>query len=287
VVNTNTTQISLVWSDESRADTDFVQYQVFTSTTTGGPYTLAGTTTITSAVVSNLTTGVPYYFIVRGQDAASQLSAPSPERSGTPSTITAPNPSPLTCPNPLWPPVCEADGSPDGLFENVSPTQTLVLDFGPNNGVLNGPGYDLVYYEREADPLPTGYIQMDWVNVELSLDGVMWSTPFAWRLGNESLAQNSNVWLFASDDPSIAACLTLPAGAGAAENEVIYMPAGGPGGICPAWPGLYQSPPPSYQTGIAIDISGIPAPTGEGYRYIRITAPGPEPAEVDGIERLN
>jgi len=145
-----------------------------------------------------------------------------------------------------------------------------------------------VYYEREADPIPTGFIQMDWVTVELSVDQSIWYIAFVWGLGDEPLAQNSNVAPYAvsgmrNPDPLMFDCDLQ---AGAAANEVIYMDAGGPGGItCLAWGGLYPGP---VRTGIAIDIAGLPPPPPlEGYRYIRIRARGPNPAEIDGIERLN
>ena len=274
-----------MWSDESRSDLDFLEYRVYYSSSLSSGYQLTGTTTLTGFVAGNVATGIRYDFIVRGADTI-QESINSPVASGTPTTVAIPNPTPVNCGGPNPPDNCAASGGPpDGIFSSVLPTQTLIVDLGAGNGVLDGPGYDFVYYEREADPLPSGYILMDLVIVELSLDGTTWQTPFAWNPGSENLAQNSNIWLFASDDSSIAACLVLPLYAGSAANEIIYMTAGGPGGICPAWRGLWGTTP--YQTGVAIDIAGIPPPVGEGYRYIRITAPGPEPAEVDAIERLN
>lgn len=281
IVNTNTTQLSLVWSNESAADLDFVQYRVYSSTLSGGPYISLGTTTITSFVASNLTTGVPYYFIVRGEDMVQQ-SINSPEANGVPSGITDPSPSPVTCPDPTWPPVCNADGPPDGNYTNVAPGQDLILDLGPNNGILDGPGYDFVYFERDAGGPPPPIIQMDWVTIELSIDSVNWYSAFAWSLNNEGLASTSNVAPFAITggvNPDVGMCdLT----AGASANEVIPMNAGG---ACSSWGGLYGTAP--LNTGIAVDIGLIPSPVGEGYRYVRIRAPGPDPAEVDSIVRLN
>jgi hypothetical protein len=283
VVNTSSSLISLIWSNDSAADGDFQQYRVYSSTVSGGPYTPITSTGTLTYYVDTVTPGT-YYYIVRGEDTI-QSSPPSNEASGTAAPIATPNPTP-DCSSPTAPPDCPSSGGPpDGTFSSVDPGESIVLDLGPNNGILDGPGYDLVYYEREADPLPTGFIAMDSVTVELSLDNVTWYTAFAWSLGNENLAQNSNVWLFASDDSSIAGCLVLPLYAGAAANEAIYMQAGGVCGA--AWPGLWGTTP---QTGVAIDINGVvPTPTGEGYRYIRIGVrpDATEPAEIDGIERLH
>ncbi|HLF28411.1 MAG TPA: hypothetical protein VJG32_18920 [Anaerolineae bacterium] len=287
VANTGTTLVSLAWSDESRADSDFVQYRVYNSTASGGPYVPVGATTGTSFVVSGLTTGQPYFFIVRGEDTL-QSSVDSPEASGTPSAIAAPNPTPPpSCPAPAPPDCSEAGGPPNGTPSTVDPGEVLTLDLGAGNGILDGPGYDLVYYEIEIVPAPSyRAVQMDWVTVELSLDATTWYVAFAWSLGNESLAPNSNIAPYAVSgglNPDAGYCDLLP---GAAGNELVPMLPNGEG-FCPSWTsGLWGA----LNTGVAIDIGGvIPAPLGEGYRYIRIQArpDALQPAQIDGIERLN
>lgn len=287
VVNTSTTLISLAWSDESRADPDFAWYRVLRGATSGGPYTLQFTTTTNTWIDPGLSAGTTYYYVVQAQDSAAQLSGDSPEASGTTGPPVVPNPTP-DCAAPGSPTDCtNAGGPPDGNYSSVNPGEQLILDLGPNNGILDGPGYDFVYYERAVAPPPSyRSIQMDAVIVELSTDRVTWYAAFAWQLGNEAAAQNSNIRDYAISgglNPDVNFCdLSL----GASPNELIPMVAGGDGS-CSSALGLYGTLP--IQTGIAIDINGVvPPPTGQGYRYVRIQgiAPNP-PAEVDGIERLN
>jgi hypothetical protein len=262
-----------------------LQYHLWYSLTPGGPYNISvGTTTGNAMVATGLTSGTTYYFVVRGEDALLQSSGNSPEAAGATGTIVDPDPTPINCGGPFAPPDCSNAGPIDGIFSSVAPGQAIILDLGPGNGILDGPGYDLAYYEREADPLPSGIVQMDWITVQLSIDGSTWYRAYAWSLGAESLAQNSNVAPYAispgmNPDPLICDLTT-----GADGDEVIRMPGGAP---CDNWPGLWISRT-GFQTGIAIDITGVvPPPVGEGYRYIRILARGPQPAEIDGIERLN
>ena len=280
VVNTSTSLISLIWSNESAADSDFAGYNVYSSSLAGGPYTLVASTgvTVTGFVDSGLSSGTTVYYVVRGADSI-QESTNSPEADGTTGVIGDPYPD---CAPPAPPGCTAAGGPPDGIYFSVLPTETLILDLGAGNGILNGPGYDFVYFERDAGGGPPPIIQMDWVTVELSIDAVSWNMAFAWSLNNESLASTSNVAPFAitggvNSDPGICDLV-----AGASAYEVIPMNGGG---ACPSCGGLYGTAP--LNTGVAIDIGLIPAPVGEGYRYIRIRALGPDPAEIDAILRLN
>jgi hypothetical protein len=279
-----------VWSNESASDSDFVGYNVYISTVPGGPYSFVGSAgTATSYVVGGLSSGTTYYFVVRGADTV-QESGNSPEASGATGSVSNPNPTPIAC-NGTPPPVdcTPAGGPPDGNFLTIEAGQSVILDLGPNNGILDNPlDYDFVYYEREATPaISYRSIQMDWVTIELSSDAATWHVAFAWSQGNEALAQNSNVRDYAVSggvNSDLNFCDLSP---DASPNEVIPMLPGGEG-FCTSAPGLYGTLP--YKTGIAIDINGvIPSPTGEGYRYIRITAGGfgPEAAEIDAIERLH
>jgi hypothetical protein len=160
----------------------------------------------------------------------------------------------------------------------------LVIDLGPGNGILDGPGFDFVYYEIEALPPPSyRIIQMDLVTVELSLDATTWYLAFMWNPGNEAQALNSNIAPYAFT-PGTNPGLYCDLSPGAESNELIPMLFQGEG-FCTDWGGLYGS---AFQTGIAINIGGvIPPPTGEGYRYIRIRSGAPDPSQVDAIERLN
>ena len=278
VVNTSDSLISLVWSNESASDADFVGYNVYMSTTPGGPYSfVASAGTATGYVVGGLSSGTTYYFVVRGADTV-QESGNSPEASGATGAISNPNPTPPpSCPPPAPPDCGNAGGPPDGSYSTVFPGQELILDLGANNGILDGPGWDFVYYERETGS--TGFIGMDWVTIELSSDQVTWYLAFTWNAGSN--AANSNIAPFAALTPDPAGYCDV--WAGAASDEPIPM------GLCgTSWGGLWVTPP-SPQTGIAIDIGPvIPIIPPEGFRYIRIQGVDPaQPAEIDGIERLN
>jgi hypothetical protein len=262
-------------------DADFVGYNVYNSTVPGGPYSfVASASTATSYVVGGLSSGTTYYFVVRGVDTV-QESGNSPEASGTTGTPVNPYPTPPAgCPPPA-PPDCNNTARPDGSFSYVYSGQELILDLGPNNGILDGPLWDLVYYEREAPGGPPPVIQMDFVTVELSIDASpgSWYVVFAWSLGDEAWASSSEIAPFASVPANSNYCDLYD---GASPIDLIPM------GACMLWTGLYGIPP--FNTGVRIDIGGapgLPPPTSEGYRYVRIRTRGPNPAEIDAIERLN
>ncbi len=108
-------------------------------------------------------------------------------------------------------------------------------------------GWDFVYYERAADP----GIQMDYVTIQLSSDGNIWYTVFAY--GND-IYYNSSI-----------------SGFGQYDNELIplsFLIGGVP------------------RTGIGIDIddarlnSDMGIPPGD-YRYLRIISP---PDSGDGLD---
>jgi hypothetical protein len=202
-------------------------------------------------------------------------------------TLTLSNPGPLTPGNNLTDaftvtvtygptPTCSggvtdcgaAEREPDGQPADIPQGATLTFTFPPGSGITNGAGtdYDFVFFE-----FPSGAgIQMDWVVVEISLDGsTNWCEVLDW--GNQNppepleLDTNTNIALYGSD------------GNGESDNEVI--------------PGSDLWPRPDGQqpnTGIAIDISVCPAGS---YRYIRFSCldsgSGSDGAQVDAILRLH
>jgi hypothetical protein len=282
VVNTSAQLVSLAWSNNSATDLDFWRYHILRGLTSGGPYAEVGTATQAAFVDnSGLVTGTTYYYVVQAEDLALQTSGFSNEAAGTPNLIVNPNPAPdCTVPDP--PANCGSAGTIDGNWASINPTQTLILDLGAGNGILDGPGYDLVYYERETPGSVPSAIQMDWVTVELSLNNTdPWYVVFVWNLGSEPYAANSSIAPFASPTANPAVWCDLFAGA--SNQDSIQLGACGTSLL-----GLYGKPP--RNTGILIDINNgiVPPPTGEGYRYIRIRGVSSgQPAEIDGVERLH
>ncbi|MCL5277796.1 MAG: carboxypeptidase regulatory-like domain-containing protein [Deltaproteobacteria bacterium] len=85
IVTAGNGQVSLTWS----ASTGATSYNIYKSTTSGGPYTKVGSTTNTSYTVTGLTNGTTYYFVVTAvnsngesgysnQASATPLSPPPP-----------------------------------------------------------------------------------------------------------------------------------------------------------------------------------------------------------------
>jgi hypothetical protein len=149
-----------------------------------------------------------------------------------------------------------AEGPPDDLIAGVVNTGTIILDFGPGNGVTDGPGPDMVFYER---PNPPG-ILLDYVHIELSTDGMSWDTVFNWD-GVPGEVWGTNIQAYAASGP------------GEEENEPILDS------------DLY--PYPGW--GITIDIAAVLPPLPPGtYRYVRITQPpgATDTAEIDALQTL-
>jgi hypothetical protein len=132
----------------------------------------------------------------------------------------------------------------------------MIIHLG-SKPVIQRPGYDLVYYERENPP---GMISMNWVIVDVSTSpGGPWTTVFNW--GDNIIDSNTNIGV---------------AGYGAtgeADNQQIPLSV------------LYGSG--AFKTGVEIDINGL-VPPGV-YHWVRISSPAGvnhDPAEVDAIEVL-
>lgn len=97
------TQVALTWTapttnTDSTSITDLAGYNVYYSTSSGGPYTQANASTVTGTnyAVTGLTNGTAYYFVVTAIDSESpvQESADSSEVNATPSAAvvaTVPN----------------------------------------------------------------------------------------------------------------------------------------------------------------------------------------------------
>ena len=149
-----------------------------------------------------------------------------------------------------------AGGPPDRNPAGIDATGVITLDFGPGNGITNGPGPDMVFYER---PNPPG-ILLDYIHIELSDDGSTWYSVFNWD-GILGGVVGTNIQTYA----------TTGGPPEEEENEPILAS------------DLY--PPPGW--GITIDIDAIPLPPST-YRYVRLTRPAgaTDLAEIDSIQPL-
>ena len=88
-------QVGLTWVASSSA----TSYHVKRATTSGGPYTQAGSATVTSYTDAGLTNGTKYFYVVSALNTAGE-SANSSEASGTPTSPppTSPAPPPPAAP---------------------------------------------------------------------------------------------------------------------------------------------------------------------------------------------
>jgi uncharacterized repeat protein (TIGR01451 family) len=144
--------------------------------------------------------------------------------------------------NPL---ACGASGEP-----NIGPANgvwcqfnSIVIDLGSSSALRTVPGNDLIYYERETGPVPSGNINMDDVIIEVGVTSSgPWLEVFNWGDGIPST--NSSIASYATD------------GDGELIDEMIPM----------TTPPLSGTPP--LVTGIGIDVDAV-VPPGI-YRYIRI-----------------
>jgi hypothetical protein len=181
-------------------------------------------------------------------------------------TVT-PTETPILCTGLI--PAGEPDiGAPDGEFAAFDCNSSFTIDLianghQPIDSSVNGPGYDLRFYEREMAPIPSGQIAMDAVIVAIG-DGPTgachtsnWTNVFVW--GDGSSANNGHLGSSYPDN----------------DNQSIWT--------------SDLLGPPGFQTGISIDInafglSGL-------YTCIRITSPinwpNNDPSEVDAIEILS
>lgn len=147
-------------------------------------------------------------------------------------------------------------GPPDGDWIAIPQGTSMTLIISPSiaaDGDVGTP--DFVYYERLATP---AYVEMDWVQVEISSDGNTWYQVFYWGDPGGTADTNTNVDI---------------------QNLI--------GDLCPTETDNCKIPPARLynSTGITVDIDPI-VPPGN-YAWIRITSPvspDNDPSEVDAIQ---
>jgi hypothetical protein len=247
----------LGWNPNS--EPDLAGYRVYSSINAGGPFALQASVSGTTLGYLNtsLTNGTTYYYYVTAFDNGNHESAPSNTVNATPYDITPYTyPPTVTCSG--VPDCNNAAGPPDGNAANITGTGVVTLDFGAGHGIIDGAGWDLVFYEWPY----IGGIQLDFIFLDLSPDGVTWYRTFAWD-GVPGGVAGTNIDSYATD-PS-----------GEQENEFI------PSSV------LYPSGLPT-NTGIAIDIAPW-TPPGYSYRYVRFSYPpgGTDAGQVDSVRRLH
>lgn len=251
-------QISLGW-DHTPPD-DLVGYRVYRSDG-AGPFIT--TSVITKYFDISVTNGTTYAYTVTAVDAAGNESGPSNLASATPTSTIVLTTTNVTCSGITYTNCTDAGGSPDDLYATISGTGVIILDFGVGQGIIDGPGFDMVFYERYRATVPG--INLDYTTIEISTDGGTWFTVFDWDGDNPSEITGTNITSYVEDAD------------GEKEEESILETDLYPGGV--------------GSHGITIDI-GVLVPAGNTYRFVRITNPGSTPGpekqtEIDAIERLN
>ncbi|MCB0164944.1 MAG: tandem-95 repeat protein [Anaerolineae bacterium] len=244
-------QVSLGWSANPEADVS--GYRIYRNNSQ-----IASVTT-TSYLDESLSNGTTYSYFIRAEDSGGNLSANSNTVTAQPNAITS-VPDDVTCSGSVT--SCNnAQGSPDGTITEIAPNSngSIIFDFGPGTGIINGPDYDFILYEKENPPGQG--IELDFMTVAISVDGNNWLTVFNWD-GNPGGISGTNVDGYANDAD------------GEVDDEPIPLSA-------------LSVPNSTGTTSVAIDI-GPWASAGYAYRYVRFTHPGgPNPVEIDAVQRLN
>jgi hypothetical protein len=144
------TQMFLDWNDNT--EPDLAGYNVYRSTTSGGPYTKAATTTVSNYTDTGLTNGITYYYVVTAFDSSNNESAYSNQAAGTPH-----NPHYLYSPTTANLSLVQGDPAGDSFYFNVglawqpdpgywvetemyvaSTTSPYNISFNPSHFYLNG-----------------------------------------------------------------------------------------------------------------------------------------------------
>ncbi|HXD10840.1 MAG TPA: hypothetical protein VN653_12320 [Anaerolineales bacterium] len=153
-------------------------------------------------------------------------------------------------------------GGPDGSWITLPPGSSTTILFSPAiiaDGDIGTP--DMVYYEKLAAPT---HIDLDWVQVEISSDGLTWYQVFFW--GDGPSDDNTNVSLSIPPPTGVGDLCQVAGVPTETDNCSILVGR------------LYNS------TGITIDVDAL-VPSGN-YPWIRISSPpgSSNGADVDAIQ---
>jgi hypothetical protein len=179
-------------------------------------------------------------------------------------------------------PICNdavGPGEPSGTSVNLMGSDVITIDFGAGNGITDGSGYDMIFYEWPNLDIGGGEagILLDYVRIELSRDEVVWYTVFEWDGDDPGDVAGTNINSYANDAGPYP---------GESENEPI------------PWYDLYPAPSSvPHNSGIAIDIGvaaqavqppQAPLPLGQ-FRWVRVSVPAgsSDAAQIDAIVCLN
>jgi hypothetical protein len=161
-------------------------------------------------------------------------------------------------------------GPPDGGYESPPPGTYIEFIFSPGIVANGDAAPDVIYYERErCTPVPCYEIQMDWVQVMISVDGSSWIQAFYW--GDPGNVSDFNTNLSLSLIGDICQAAGIPT-----ETDNCTIP----------FSRLYNG----NTAGVAIDVDSllgiIPGAT---YQWMRIISPSGgdgDPSDVDSIEPI-
>ena len=229
--------------------------------------------------------GITYYYQVKAFNAGAVLysniasATPNPIVTTTTACVDSPVNTSLTPAAPSPAATCAdvipvlsdidspGDGDSDGMVF-ISAGGQLILDYGPDEGIVDGPGNDLTFYEWAEISSGQQGINLNYVQLELSETGSDWTLVFGWD-GLDGHVTNTTVAISGIN--------------GVDEVDMEFIPVS----ILIPDP---SSPPPSWNTGISIDIWYY-LPAGIKYRYVRLThsagASAGSEVQVDAVYRIN
>jgi hypothetical protein len=183
-------------------------------------------------------------------------SIPPDASTPTPTATATPTPAPVVCdPYDLGGSLNFGPG--DGQILDVEAGRCVDVALPTPIAGDGNPSPDFVFYERLVPDESTIYL--DWVELQLSQDGMVWATAFEWGDNDPANTANASIAAYGQDED------------GEADNE--HIPSHD----------LYGDP---VSSGILIDIDVLGLVGAFGHLRIISPADGGDPAQIDAIEIL-